>query len=356
MIHGRPKHRESPIKRVNPSGQTRWVARYTDPDGRRRSAGTFKLQRAAQEAIDAAYETPILPTTVGAFLEVWPARYPRADRTNTTNTGRIRQLLEAKIEGRALRSWPLRDLRRRHALELVDFMLREQGRATTGAQNILRAFSAMAEDAITDEVCDVNPFKGVRVRANDPRVLKQRRQPRVYTWEQMHAVAAAAGPRDEPMIRTLADCGLRIGELFALQRTDLGDGMLRVTGSAWEGRVVESSTEKNHNRDVPVPPGCMAVLRRMPPRIDSKWLFPSPRGMLWRYSNWQRRVWQPAIAEAGLNMKPHEMRHSFVSLLRASGVDDADLAAITGHGVGTLIGRYTHPLQRSFDQVRGLVG
>ena len=27
----------------------------------------------------------------------------------------------------------------------------------------------MAEDAITDEVADLNPFKGVRIRANDPR-------------------------------------------------------------------------------------------------------------------------------------------------------------------------------------------
>ncbi|MGE5335846.1 MAG: hypothetical protein ACM3JL_00275 [Nitrososphaerota archaeon] len=28
-----------------------------------------------------------------------------------------------------------------------------------------------AEGAITDEVCDLNPFKGVRARANDPRAM-----------------------------------------------------------------------------------------------------------------------------------------------------------------------------------------
>ena len=39
-----------------------------------------------------------------------------------------------------------RDLKRRHALELVGLMLTAQGRATGGAQNILRALSAMAED------------------------------------------------------------------------------------------------------------------------------------------------------------------------------------------------------------------
>jgi len=47
----------------------------------------------------------------------------------------------------------------------------------------------------------------------------------------MHAFAAEAG-RYEPMIRTLSDCGLRISELFALQRTNLDDGMLRIRGTA----------------------------------------------------------------------------------------------------------------------------
>jgi hypothetical protein len=60
-------------------------------------------------------------------------------------------------------------------------MLRTEGRATTGAVGILRALAAMAEDAITDEVCDLNPFKGIRIRANDPRAKKKPRPIRVFT-------------------------------------------------------------------------------------------------------------------------------------------------------------------------------
>jgi hypothetical protein len=77
-----------------------------------------------------------------------------------------------KVEGIPLKDCPLRELRRRHTLALVDHMLRIEGRATTGAVGILRALSAMAEDAITDEVCDLNPFKGIRIRANDPRARR----------------------------------------------------------------------------------------------------------------------------------------------------------------------------------------
>lgn len=351
------RHRETPLKRINPSGKIVWVARYTRPDGRRVSAGTFKLQRDAQDAIDAAYDRPLNPDRLGAYVKGWTGRHPRSERTNRTNEHRIGRVLDVMIEGRTLSDWPLPELRRRHALELVDHLLREQQRSPSGAINIIRALSAMVEDAITDDCCDINPFKGVRVRASDPRATKQDRRPRVWTFEQMHAFAAKAGIY-EPMVRTLADCGLRVGELLALRREhlDLASYELRLAGSAWNGRVQASSREKHHDRIVPVPPTLVAMLTEMPKRIDTPWLFPTLRGKLWRYDNWRRDVWVPTVRAAGMNPTPQEFRHSWNSHLRAAGIDPADLAEIAGHSVETATARYTHPLRRSFEQVRGAVG
>ena len=132
----------------------------------------------------------------------------------------------------------------------------------------------MVEDAITDELIGSNPFKGVKVRTADPRARKPTRKPRVLQWTQMHAFAASAGTH-EPMVRMLGDCGLRVGELFALRR-DLQDpraGVFEVCGSGWEGTVVDSSETKEHDRSGPIPPGCLQLLRAMPVRIDSPWLF-----------------------------------------------------------------------------------
>jgi integrase len=353
-------HRESPLKRVNPSGKVVWVARYTGPDGKRRSAGTFKLQRVAQHAIDAAYSErenhPVTRDTVGAYAKDWTQRYPRSERTNKTNDGRIAQVLDVEIEKRKLRDWPLAELRRRHALELADHMLREHGRAATGVTNILRTLSAMAEDAITDEIIGVNPFKGTKVRKNDTRAQKKPKKARVLTWEEMHQFAAVAGAH-EPMIRTLADCGLRIGELFALRRElqDLRAATFTVEGSAWEGQIVESSDEKHHDRVGPIPPGCLELLRAMPVRIDSPWLFPTKRGKLWLINNFYRDVWRPARVTSGINATPQDFRHSWVSNLSAAGVDVADLADIAGHGL-EVQGRYRHALRRSFDEVRRQIG
>lgn len=406
MIAHMPKHRTAPFKRVNPSGKTAWVARWIDKDGKRRYGwppdikGTYPTKREAQAAITACYDReehgPLRYDTVGAYFETWTTRHPRMARTNQTNESRIKAVLDVRIEGTKLRDWPLASLRRRHVSALLDHLLRVQGRAYTGARNVLRSLSAMAEDAVTDEVAMVNPFVRVRVSANDPRLLKAPTPVRVFSWEEMHAFARAAGSVEagpdlesvppqlrenvaasaaemvawrrvyaEAMVRVLSDCGLRIGELLPVRRADLDltAGTLRVVQTAWQGQVLEGTKsdrlrqkEGEPGRVVPVPPGLCAMLAAMPKRIDSPFLFPSPHGRLWDESSWRKRVWAPARRVTGSDARPHEFRHSFVSHLRAAGVDDADLAAITGHTVLTMVSRYTHSLGRSFDAVREAVG
>ena len=315
------------------------------------------LRRDAQRAIDEAVtqNVPERASTVAGYLDRWLETRPRSLRTDRTNEGRIRNILSLELEGLSVGEWDMRELRRRHGNELVAQMLTTQGRSPGGARNILRALSAMFEDAIADGLCETNPWRGVKVRDDDRRAVKKARVLRVWSFEESHAFAQAAG-RYEPMIRTLADCGLRIGELFALKRSGLEDGLLLVRGTAWEGELVGSSAEKNHDRDVPVPPGCMLLLRGMPKRIDSEWLFPTASGKLWRYSNFARQVWQPACVRSGISPTPHELRHSWTTHLRAAGVDPADLADVAGHSVLTATTRYTHPLRRSYDDICEVIG
>lgn len=323
------RHHERPVSRVNPPARGVWRARYTGPDGRRRFVGTFEKKADAQRAIDEAYARPSPSRSFGDYAARWTERHPRADRTNRTNDHRLSRVLDVAIDGRALRDWPLRELKRRHVLTLVDAMLREQGRAPSGAANILRALSALFEDAITDEDADTNPVRGVRIRRNDERALKKARPVRVFSFEQMHAFAAHAG-RWQPMVRMFCDCGLRLGEVLALYRSDLRDGLVEIRRTCDEGRI-HLGTKTDHGeagagRAVPIPPTLARMLADMPTRIDAPLLFPTPTGRLWRQRNFYRDVWYPAQERSGLDIRPHEMRHSWVSHLRAAGVNDADLA------------------------------
>lgn len=383
---GRPP-RQAPYRRRNPSGAQVWVARYSDFEGRYRYAkpawnggkSAFERKSDAQAAIDEALERlygggPAEPGTVGGYFEGWTRRHPRSERTNDTNEHRISRVLDIELDGKLLRSWEFDELRRRHVNDLVDHMLREQGRAVQGVRNILSALSVMCEDAVTDEVAGDNPFKGLRLRRNDSRARKASRAVRVWSFEQMRAFAVGGRPEVrsatrkphskrcypahdfEALLLTPGLTGLRLGEVLALRRDDFDGETVRVRFTAHEGEVTGTTDQKKHDRVVPVPPSLAALIRSGPNRIDTDLLFSTPTGKLWRERNFYRDVWDPARKATGLDPTPHEFRHSYVSHLRAAGVDDADLARVAGHNVETMISRYTHALERSHERIRAVIG
>jgi integrase len=77
---------------------------------------------------------------------------------------------------------------------------------------------------------------------------------------------------------------------------------------------------------------------------------------MWRERNFYRDVWGPTQKTFGLDIRPHECRHSYVTHMRATGINDADLAQIVGHRVETMLARYTHPTGDSFGSVRKAIG
>jgi hypothetical protein len=179
---------EKPLRRKNPSGAIRWVARYSDAAGERKSAGTFEKkgpcktptgdgQCCAQHAIWHAYEATASrrddPETVGSYFATWLDRHPRQDRTAAGYEARIRSILPIKVEGLPLGEWELDALRRRQVARLVDALLRDRGLAASGTRAVVSILRAMFEDAITDDVMDSNPAIGVRLRDNDPRVQRR---------------------------------------------------------------------------------------------------------------------------------------------------------------------------------------
>jgi site-specific recombinase XerD len=85
-------------------------------------------------------------------------------------------------------------------------------------------------------------------------------------------------------------------------------------------------------------------------------IFTTPRGRMWRERTFYRDVWKPTQEAAGVDIRPHECRHSYVSHLRAHGIDDADLAQISGHRIETMLARYTHPVGNSFGAIKAAIG
>jgi integrase len=70
------------------------------------------------------------------------------------------------------------------------------------------------------------------------------------------------------------------------------------------------------------------------------------------YEEWKRAVTAAGFPEA----RPHDFRHTYVSLMRAAGVDPAHLAEWTGHTVLTATVSYTHAVGDVSDIARRAVG
>lgn len=162
------------------------------------------------------------------------------------------------------------------------------------------------------------------------------------------------------MVRVFTDRGLRLGEVLPLRREDFDGETLQIRRTAHEVQILEGTRtdhgEPDAGRVVPVPPTLAWILEaQLQVSDDTDLLFTTPTGRMWRERNFYRGLWRPAQEASGLDIRPHECRHSYVTHLRAAGVNDADLAEIAGHRVETMLSRYTHAMGNSFAAVRSAI-
>jgi len=134
----------------------------------------------------------------------------------------------------------------------------------------------------------------------------------------------------------------------------------QVRRTAHEGLILEGTKtdhgEPDARRVVPVPATLPWMLEAQLQVSDDELLFTTPSGSMWREPSSYRDLWRPAQEASGLDIRPHECRHSYVTHLRAADINDADLAEIAGHRVETMLARYIHANGRSFEGIREAVG
>lgn len=170
-----------------------------------------------------------------------------------------------------------------------------------------------------------------------PDVLSVAQVERLLSWGD----ASPTGLRDRAALELLYGCGCRVGELCALDVTDLdhGEAMVRLRGKG------------SKERQVPVgEPALAAVaeyLRAGRPRLAGR--RPSPAlllnrrgGRLTRVSVWT--LLKTAGAAAGLpaTVSPHTLRHSYATHLLEGGADLRIVQELLGHADISTTEIYTH--------------
>jgi integrase len=103
--------------------------------------------------------------------------------------------------------------------------------------------------------------------------------------------------------------------------------------SVLNGRVVEQSPKSGDPTEVPFPEFLRDHLRtRRLAAGNNGYVFRSVVGTVIRHSNFSRRVWQPAVQEAGNDcpVRIHDLRGTAASWLVHHGVNVMELARVLG--------------------------
>jgi integrase len=150
--------------------------------------------------------------------------------------------------------------------------------------------------------------------------------------------------------------GARLSELRALRwgDVDFDRGLIRI------GRSGDGPTKSGKVRFVPLADALAPILKEQKLRVGDGFAlcFPGPDGqMLPRISAIFYRRFKAILRAAKLpDLRFHDLRHSFASLLVAKGVNLYTVGKLLGHSSPLMTARYSHLAPDSFAALRGIFG
>jgi hypothetical protein len=181
-------------------------------------------------------------------------------------------------------------------------------------------------------LADKNPIskRGVRLfRENNQRV-------RYLTDDEEAQLRQAIGETAWPPVAVALHTGLRRSNVFQL-RWDAD-----VNFDAGTVRAREPKGGRDYH--VPMNDELRAVLRGLPSRLKSPYVFPSETGATPLDSqNFINRIFRPALAAAKIrDFSWHDLRHTFASRLAMGGIDLRTIQELLGHKTLAMTLRYAH--------------
>jgi integrase len=182
-----------------------------------------------------------------------------------------------------------------------------------------------------------NPALGVR------KIPVPVTRPRAITPLQVERIRAAMPTqRDRVLVGLFYYAGLRPEEAFALTWDSVLDDYLLIDKSFTAGELKGTKTGRLRHVDLIAPlRDDLDELR--PEDVDGgAFVAPNAKGTPIDLHVWRRRVWYPARDKAGVQARPYDGRHTFVSLRYAEGKLPYEVGNQVGHTTSKMTDRYSH--------------
>jgi integrase len=341
--------------RTNKGG---WSVRYRDPRGNQRSK-TFDRKVDAQRFASTA-EADVLrgtwtdPAGARVRFDEWAAQY--WDTTvNLRDTSRVRDrsYYATHVEP-AFAGLPIGVIDHLMVREWIAG-LTSKGLAPATVHKAHQVLAKIMRAAVAAGLIPASPCDNQAL----PRV--ERQEMRFLAPDEVERLADSIDPRYRALVLVGAYGGLRAGELFGLRRgrVEVAESRLYIVENLVEVRGHHQfgpPKTRAGRRSVPLPASIMADLVAHLDRVGATGadlVFAAPAGGPVRPSLFRRRVWKPAVTEAGLApLRLHDLRHTAVAFWIEAGASPTEIAARAGHtSVVTVLDRYGHLLPGSDDRV-----
>lgn len=320
----------------------KYLARYRGPDGKHHSQAFDKKRDAVEHGREMERQVRAMTwtdprrakITVGEWAKHWIGTLSVKPKTLDGYESLLRSVILPRWADVRLDQVTLTEIRKWLAgMEGVSGRLLSPSRRR-GAYRVL---SALLDAAVEDGRLPRNPARPATGRAAFlPKGGKQKLH-RFLTHDELHRLAEAVEPHYRAFVLVLGYTGLRWGEATALRvrNVDMLRGRISVEGAVSEvhGELIYGTTKTHATRQVSVPGFLREDLARlMEGKGRDDLLFTTPAGAPLRSQNFSRRVFQPAVARAGLErLTPHDLRHTAASLAIASGATVKAVQRMLGH-------------------------
>ena len=325
-----------------PSGK--WQARYTLPNGSKRSAGVFAHK---SPAINAAAVKFAEVSSLGwrdpkAALRTWGDWCTEWWPTRGAEPGTIKRDL-SPLNKHLRPRWDdvaLIDITR-HDVKAWTTLLIKSGLSPRSARRYLNIFTASLTAAVDKEILQSHP--AFKIKFTDGQVDVRR----YLTPSEQGRLLDQIPTEGQSLVNVLLGTGMRWGEALGLEvrRVDFGRGYIRVAGM-WDSRnaCVKDYPKGKRIREVPIPGWVEPYLVEAIGERKAGFVFERRVDI----DNWRKRVWDPAVARSGIShTRIHDLRHTYASVLLQGGVSLAEVGKLLGHVSASTTQIYAHLAETS---------
>ena len=313
-------------------GLTHWKYKYL---------GYYETQAEALTALahfnENPYDMDANKITFAEVFEKWSAEhYPKVSKSNVHGYNASYLLCEP------IKSMRFNDIRKSHLQGVVD----DCGKNYPTLRKLKVLFTMLYKYAMQNDICskdyaqyvDINQYKDRNPNKYDRRPFSNDEIETVWKWKESN--------ESFTVILMLIYTGVRISELLDLKKENVN------LEERWFD-VIASKTEAGV-RKVPIAKKMMPYFEYWMTKNDCEYLLSTPEGNHFEYRNYYDSYWKPFVDQMGMgDHRPHDTRHTWVTLLTAAGVDDKIIKKIVGHkGQGVTEIVYTHfDIQQLIDAI-----